>query len=127
MRIKLILIVGALLFGIYAILDQTTPEERTLATQVAGHIANKYGNLPLHSNSKPASGGKTYSVRPAHNGTVIFVTYGLTSPGEIASLRSVTQQVFTEFAELQAVSLEFYEANVTMGKARFISRITVHR
>jgi hypothetical protein len=127
MRIKLILIFGAMLFGIYAILDQPTREERALATQVAEYIANKYGNLPLHSNSNPAVGGKTYSVRPAHNGSVVFATYGLTSTDEMARLRSVTKQVFTEVAELQAVSLEFYEANVIMGKARFISRVTVLR
>lgn len=127
LRVDLIFIFGAMLFGIYAILDQPTREERALATQAAVFIANQYGNLSLHSNSNPASGGKTYSVRPAHNGTVVFVTYGLTSPGEVARLRSVTKQVFTEFAELQAVSLEFYEASVIMGKARFISGVTVFR
>lgn len=63
MRTFLVLLLAALLFGTWAVLDEPTKQERALA----------------------------------------------------------------EDAELQAVSLEFYEANAVRGKARFFARETVER
>jgi hypothetical protein len=126
-RGTLIIVLGALLFGAYAIWNEPTKEERALAAKSATFIAAQYGNLPPHSNSSPAPSGKTYTVRAARHGLVVFVTFGLIDEDERARLRAVTMKAFLAFPELEAVSLESYEANVTMGKARFSSKETVLR
>ena len=127
MRITFIIILSALLFGIYSVWDEPTKEERALAIRAAEYIAAQYGDLPLHSNSVPAPGGKTYAFRPARHGLVVFVTYGLTSEDERRKVRAAAEQALAHIPELEAVSLESYEAHVTSGKARYHSRETVLR
>jgi hypothetical protein len=126
-RVTATLLLGAVLFALYAIWDEPTKGERALAATASALIAVQYGDLPLHQNSAPAPGGKTYTFRPARHGTVVFVSYGLTSPNERARLRQAALKAFTDVPALQAVSLESYEAHVTAGKARFSSRETVLR
>lgn len=126
MRLVLI-IFGVLLFGAYSVWDEPTKEDLALATKSSAFIAGQYGNLPLHSNSHPAPGGKTYALRAERHGLVVFATYGLATQDEMARLRSAAKSAFIEFPQLQSVSLEFYEANVLTGKARFSSRETVLR
>jgi hypothetical protein len=127
MRRSLILILAVLIFSAYAIWNEPTKNDRILAAKCASFIANQYGNLPPHSNSKPAPGGKTYAVRAARNGLIIFTTFGLTKEAERNELRAAAIKAFAEFPELESVSLESYEANVIMGKARFSSKETVLR
>lgn len=121
------LLIGAVLFALYAVWDEPTKDERALAATASAVIAAQYGQLPLHQNSTPAPGGKTYAFRPARHGLVVFVSYGLTSPEERARLRQATVKAFSQVPALEAVSLESYEAHVTSGKARFSSRETVLR
>ena len=127
MRIALVCAASLFCFALYAIWDAPTPAERALASRVSTLIAAQYGNLPPHSNSVPAPGGKTYEFRPARHGLVVFVTYGMTSDGERDNLRLATRKAFIDVPELEAVSLESYEAHQTSGKARFSSREPVLR
>lgn len=127
MRIVVVLLASVFCFALYAIWDEPTPAERALASRASTLIAAHYGNLPPHSNSMPAPGGKTYESRPARHGLVVFVTYGITSDGETDKLRFATRKVFIDVPELEAVSLESYEAHQTSGKARFSARETVLR
>lgn len=125
MRLTLFLIFGAVLFGLYAVWDEPTEEERALALRASTFIAAEYGNLPPHSNSAPTP--KTYSFRAARHGLVIFVTFGLTTESEKAKLRAAAARALVEIPGLEAVSIESYEDHVTSGKARFNSRETVLR
>lgn len=127
MRIVPVLVASLFCFALYAIWDEPTAAERALATKVSTSIAAHYGDLPPHSNSVPAPGSKTYEFRQARHGLVVFVTYGMTSEGERQKVRLATRKAFGEIPELEAVSLESYEAHQTSGKARFSSRETVLR
>ena len=122
-----VLVACVFCFALYAIWDEPTPTERALATKVSTSIAAHYGNLPPHSNSVPAPGGKTYEFRAARHGLVVFVTYGMTSEGERDKVRLAARKAFIDVPELEALSLESYEAHQTSGKARFSSRETVLR
>lgn len=127
MRIALVFVAGLFCFALYALWDEPTPAERALASKVSTLIAAHYGDLPPHRNSVPVPGGKTYEFRPARHGLVVFVTYGMTSDGEREKVRLAARKAFIDVPELEAVSLESYEAHQTSGKARFSARETVLR
>jgi hypothetical protein len=126
-KVVFLVIVGALLFGLYAAWDEPTKAERALAAKTASLIAAQYGNLPLHNNAAPVAIPKTYAFRAARHGLVVFVTYGLTAQSERAKLRDAAKKALDEIPELEAVSLESYDDHVISGKARFSSRETVLR
>jgi hypothetical protein len=111
-----------LAFWVYALIDEPSKEEKLLAQQCATFIAKAYGDLPAHRNSNPSPGGKTYAMRAARYGLVVFVSFGLESKAERERLREAARQAFSQFPQLRAVSLEFYAAHQISGRARFLSR-----
>lgn len=127
MRSFLVLLLAAFLFGTWAVLDEPTKQERALADRAAPVIAQASGNLPPHTGPDLQAPARAYAFRAAGHGLVVFVTYGMTSNQERALVRAAARHALAEDAELQAVSLEFYEANAVRGKARFFARETVER
>jgi hypothetical protein len=124
-RTWFVLLLGVFAFGVFSVWDEPSKEDKALAQRSTSFIALSYGDLPLHSNATPSVSGKTYAMRAARHGVVVFVSYGLESREEQGRLRESARQAFAHFPQLQTLSLEFYAAHQISGKARFLSRSTL--